>query len=107
VSLSGGAAADVFTLAQALVAGGQHRRALELLRAESLEKVGALPRPWSQAATAVEAAPVRRRCRSTGAARCLHLAGQCLLAVGTPEEALALLGEEEDSTGCELRWSAA
>jgi len=68
VSLSDGAAADVFALARALVADGQHLRALQLLRAESLDSAGA---------------------------RCRHLAGQCLLATGTPEEALLLLGEEE------------
>lgn len=75
VSLSDGAAADVFALAQALVADGQHLRALQLLRSESLDSAGV---------------------------RCRHLAGQCLLATGTPEEALSLLGDEDGGTRSEF-----
>jgi|APGre2960657505_1045072.scaffolds.fasta_scaffold66508_2 anaphase-promoting complex subunit 6 len=67
VSLSDGAAEDVFLLAQAHVCSGAHTRALALLRAE---------------------------CLTSASPRFLHLTAACLVATAQFDEALALLGEE-------------
>jgi len=70
VSLSDGAAEDVFLLAQAYVYNGEEARALALLRAESL---------------------------TVASPRFAHLTAVCLVAASAWDDALALLGEEPEA----------
>ena len=75
VTLSDGAAEDVFLLAQVYVYNGEHARALALLQAESL---------------------------TAASPRFVHLTAVCLVATSAWDEALLLLGESDQETtpGC-------